>query len=64
MTTFEILPPPPKERAANNPWPSWPKIMRSDYGHEEAKLKLDKDPRVFNVMSKVGVIHCVPSVVD
>ena len=54
MTTFEILPEPPKERAASNPWPLWPKIMRSDYGHEEAKLKLGKDPRIFSIMSKVG----------
>ena len=53
MTTFEILPAPPKDRAASNPWPLWPKIMRSDYGHEEAKLKLGKDPRIFNIMSKV-----------
>ncbi|KAI0227557.1 Glutamate synthase [NADH], amyloplastic [Lamellibrachia satsuma] len=52
VTTFEILPAPPKDRAASNPWPLWPKIMRSDYGHEEAKLKLGKDPRIFNIMSK------------
>ena len=53
ITTFEILPEPPPERAASNPWPTWPKILRVDYGHEEVKLRFGKDPRIFNIMSKV-----------
>ena len=27
---------PPAERAANNPWPEWPKVLKTDYGQEEA----------------------------
>lgn len=28
ITTFEILPEPPKSRANDNPWPQWPKVFR------------------------------------
>ena len=28
LVTFEIVPQPPEERAANNPWPQWPKVLR------------------------------------
>ena len=51
ITTFEILPEPPASRADSNPWPTWPRIFRVDYGHEEVKLKWGNDPRVFNVKS-------------
>ncbi|GFN84676.1 glutamate synthase [NADH], amyloplastic [Plakobranchus ocellatus] len=51
ITTFEILPQPPATRADSNPWPTWPRIFRVDYGHEEVKLKWGRDPRVFNVKS-------------
>jgi len=52
ITTFEILPEPPLERDGSNPWPTWPKILRVDYGHEEVKIKFGKDPRVFSILSK------------
>jgi len=32
---FELLPRPPQERAANNPWPTWPLIWRNSQAHEE-----------------------------
>ena len=32
---FEILPRPPDERAADNPWPLWPNIFRTSSAHEE-----------------------------
>ncbi|XP_005109373.2 putative glutamate synthase [NADPH] [Aplysia californica] len=51
VTTFEILPEPPATRAEGNPWPTWPRIFRVDYGHEEVKLKWGRDPRIFNVKS-------------
>ncbi|XP_061171212.1 uncharacterized protein LOC133180759 [Saccostrea echinata] len=51
ITSFEILPPPPPLRAANNPWPTWPRVFKVDYGHEEVKLKFGKDPRIFNIKS-------------
>jgi NADPH-dependent glutamate synthase beta subunit-like oxidoreductase len=47
LTNFEIVPRPPEERAANNPWPQWPRIFRVDYGHAEAAAKFGDDPRQF-----------------
>ncbi|HTX25335.1 MAG TPA: glutamate synthase small subunit [Steroidobacteraceae bacterium] len=47
LTQFEILPRPPIERAADNPWPEWPKVYRLDYGQEEAAAKFGADPRVY-----------------
>ena len=32
---FELLPRPPDERAADNPWPQWPSIFRVSSAHEE-----------------------------
>jgi glutamate synthase (NADPH/NADH) small chain len=32
---FELLPSPPQERAADNPWPLWPNIFRTSSAHEE-----------------------------
>ncbi|MDA8295642.1 MAG: glutamate synthase subunit beta [Actinomycetota bacterium] len=32
---LEILPEPPASRAADNPWPTWPVILRSSAAHEE-----------------------------
>jgi glutamate synthase (NADPH) small chain len=32
---FEILPEPPLARAVDNPWPTWPLILRSSAAHEE-----------------------------
>lgn len=51
LVNFELFPQPPAERAANNPWPTWPKIFRVDYGHEEASHKQGKDPRVYSISS-------------
>ncbi len=45
VVQLEIMPQPPEERAANNPWPEWPKIYRLDYGQEEAAAKFGGDPR-------------------
>jgi len=47
LVQVEILPCPPLERPASNPWPEWPKIYRLDYGQEEAKAKFGNDPRVY-----------------
>lgn len=52
VINFELLPHPPEERAADNPWPTWPKIFRVDYGHAEAKDTFGKDPREYAIMSK------------
>ncbi|MGF1484737.1 MAG: glutamate synthase subunit beta [Opitutales bacterium] len=52
VTQLEILPRPPDERAADNPWPEWPKIYRMDYGQQEAAAKQGQDPRVYLVMTE------------
>ena len=35
VAQLEILPQPPLDRAANNPWPAWPVIFRTSSAHEE-----------------------------
>eukprot|EP00850_Spirogloea_muscicola_P006153 SM000029S10448 [mRNA] locus=s29:251852:264982:+ [translate_table: standard] len=52
LVNLELLPQPPATRAANNPWPQWPKVFRVDYGHEEARTKFGKDPRSYEVLTK------------
>lgn len=52
ITSFEILPTPPKSRAPDNPWPQWPKVFRVDYGHEEVKVRFGKDPRQYSTTTK------------
>jgi glutamate synthase (NADPH/NADH) small chain len=47
LTQIEILPQPPMDRAADNPWPEWPKVYKLDYGQEEAAAKFGSDPRVY-----------------
>jgi glutamate synthase (NADPH/NADH) small chain len=49
---LEILPQPPMERAADNPWPEWPKVYKMDYGQEEAAAVQGKDPRAYLVQTK------------
>ncbi len=52
VTALEMMPKPPVERAANNPWPEWPKTLKTDYGHEEAIHVFGSDPRVFETTVK------------
>jgi glutamate synthase (NADPH/NADH) small chain len=49
VVNLEIVTRPPEERAASNPWPQWPLIFRTDYGHAEAAAKFGNDPRRFSV---------------
>jgi NAD(P)H-dependent glutamate synthase small subunit len=52
LVNFELLPKPPESRAPDNPWPQWPRIMRVDYGHEEAHAVHGKDPREYTILTK------------
>ncbi len=52
LVQIEILPQPPFQRAADNPWPEWPKVSRLDYGQEEAAAKFGADPRVYLTTAK------------
>ena len=47
VTQLEMMPKPPVERAVNNPWPEWPRILKTDYGQEEAIAVFGHDPRVY-----------------
>jgi glutamate synthase (NADPH/NADH) small chain len=55
LVQVEILPKPPGERAADNPWPEWPKVYKLDYGQEEAAARFGEDPRVYlTTVKKLG----------
>ena len=51
LVNFELFPKPPEDRAPNNPWPTWPRIYRVDYGHQEAEHVQGDDPRVYSISS-------------
>src|SRR6478735_3606614 len=48
---LEIVPMSPLSRAADNPWPQWPKVYRLDYGQEEAKAIFGDDPRQYAIQT-------------
>jgi glutamate synthase (NADPH) small chain len=52
VVQLEIMPRPPDQRAADNPWPQWPKVYKLDYGQEEAKALWGDDPREYAVTTK------------
>ena len=47
VTQLEMMPKPSESRTVDNPWPEWPKILKTDYGQEEAIALFGKDPRVY-----------------
>ena len=49
VVNLEIVTRPPDERQESNPWPQWPLVFRTDYGHAEAEAKYGNDPRQFAV---------------
>jgi glutamate synthase (NADPH) small chain len=52
LVQLEIMPRPPDARAADNPWPQWPKVYKLDYGQEEAAALYGADPRRYAVTTK------------
>jgi NAD(P)H-dependent glutamate synthase small subunit len=52
VVNFELLDKPPQERAADNPWPQWPRIFRADYSHTEYQQKYNRDPREYALLTK------------
>ncbi|MDQ1910660.1 glutamate synthase subunit beta [Paenibacillus sp. GD4] len=52
VTQFEIMPKPPETRQPNNPWPEWPKVLKVDYGQEEAAATQGADPRRYLINTK------------
>ena len=47
VVQLELLPAPPAVRAKDNPWPEWPRTLRTDYGQLEAVVLQGSDPRQF-----------------
>ena len=47
VTQIEMMPQPPVNRAPNNPWPEWPKVLKTDYGQQESIAVFGKDPRIY-----------------
>ena len=43
---------PPVTRAASNPWPQWPRVLKTDYGQQEAIAKFGHDPRIYQTTVK------------
>ena len=52
LVALEMMPQPPKERAASNPWPEWPRVLKVDYGQTECLAKFNKDPRIYQTTVK------------
>lgn len=52
VTQLEMMPCPPAERQPDNPWPQWPKVLKTDYGAEESIEKFGHDPRVYKTTIK------------
>lgn len=68
LVQLEIMPKAPVERALDNPWPEWPKVLKVDYGQEEAAARDGTDPRVYLttvkqfVTDKQGALEAVVTV--
>ena len=48
VVQIEMMPAAPKERLDTNPWPEWPKVLKTDYGQQEAIYCFGNDPRIFS----------------
>ncbi len=49
---LEMMPQLPKQRAESNPWPEWPRVLKTDYGQEEAIAVFGADPRRYQTTVK------------
>lgn len=52
VVQLEIMPQPPRTRPVDNPWPQFPRVLKVDYGQEEAHALYGADPRQYQVMTK------------
>lgn len=52
VTQLEMMPKPPTSRGANNAWPEWPRIEKTDYGQQEAIAAFGSDPRQYQTTVK------------
>ena len=61
VTSFEIMPRPPGERAGSTPWPLWPLMLRTSSSHEEGGARdwSVSTERVSGENGKITTLHCV-----
>ena len=52
VVQLEMMPAAPAHRTASNPWPEWPRTLRTDYGQLEAVELQGKDPRIYETTVK------------
>jgi glutamate synthase (NADH) small subunit (EC 1.4.1.14) len=52
---LEIMAELPDLRAADNPWPEWPKTKKMEYGQEESIAVFKKDPRIYQTTVKAFI---------
>ena len=52
VVQLEMMKKLPDKRAENNPWPQWPKVLKTDYGQEEAIAVFGHDPRIYKTTVK------------
>lgn len=68
IVQLEMMPCPPVARPEDNPWPQWPRTLRTGYGLEEARALLGRDIRQYQVTiqeiqkSKEGALRGVITV--
>lgn len=52
VTQLEMMPKPPEMRQESNPWPEWPRVLKTDYGQQEAIAVFGQDPRLFETTAQ------------
>lgn len=52
VVQLEIMPRPSEQRPLGNEWPQYARVLKIDYGQEEAIAKQGEDPRQYLVMTK------------
>ena len=49
---LEMMPCPPEYRMPGNDWPEWPRVLKTDYGQQEAIACFGSDPRLYQTTVK------------
>ena len=52
VTQLEMMPCPPGHRMPGNDWPEWPRVLKTDYGQQEANACFGSDPRLYQTTVK------------
>jgi glutamate synthase (NADPH/NADH) small chain len=52
VVQFQHNPRPPETRMPDNPWPLWPRVLKTDYGQLEAIEVFGRDPREYETSVK------------